>query len=168
MSIGLLTRYGMTKAAGGGGGGTLFWGIESQTVSTAVNLVERLGWRFTVGGTDLTVNALRIYRAANAFNERLMIHRVSDGVVIADGTVLSGGDLDAWVSVAVTEATLAAATEYTISSRAGSSARDVYRNPTAVTIADVITKTANVFGSNDDLPTSTSANVYTFVDFGYE
>lgn len=155
------------RAGGGGGGGDPFWGVESQTVSTTASVGGRLGWRFTVGASDLTVNALRVYRTGTGWNESLIIHRVSDGVAVASGIVPSGGSADVWTTVAVDEVVLAAGVSYTISAGLPG-ARSVYRNPSGLTIFAGVTKTANVFGTGDTLPASTSSNVYTFVDFGFE
>lgn len=133
-----------------------------------VGLASRVGYQFTVGGENLTVNTLWIYTGnpSGSTLNRVMIHRVSDGAVISQADITR-----VYLSTeeaTVTEFVLVAGTAYTISERNTTGGDAKNRNPTTLSIYAGITKTANVFNNGDDtLPTSISGNVYYEAGFGY-
>ena len=74
-----------------------------------------------------------------------------------------------WVDVSITPNTLlAAGTEYTISHRASGATRNLYRDPTGVEFNSAITKTANVFGSSDAIPTLTTSDEHLAARFKFK
>ena len=136
---------------------------SSWTPATPVALNTRLGFRFTVS-EDMEVNYLSCY-VGSILGELVYIHRVSDGAVIAN--IECQGTAATWVNVSIPPVTLLSTEEYTCSARASGSSRNVYRNPTGLTWEPRITVTANVFGSDETIPTSTTANIYPFPGFGW-
>lgn len=123
---------------------------------------QRLGWSFTVGASNILVTKLRVIAVAGN-NELVRIHRNSDGVLMASATIASASNV--WVEGAVSSVTLLAGVSYTVSSRFGGVARSLRRNNT-VTIASAVTKVGDVFGTDDNRPTSSTGNTYQFCDFG--
>jgi hypothetical protein len=146
-----------------------FRGIQSQLGFATNTFSQRLGWRFTVGGSDITVNRLRVLSPGTGA-ERVRIHRHSDGALIATADVAPVAGV--WTEVAISSVTLNASTDYVVSSRrTDGSSRSVYQNPsTDATFTSGITKVSgnagNLFGTTDNIPTSTSSNRWTFMDFG--
>lgn len=142
-----------------------FWGIASVSGEAVVSSFDqRLGWQFTVGASDLTVNALRVKSSAN--DERVMIHRVSDGAIMATADI--GGNNLSFVAAGISPVTLSAGAAYTISSRrASGGTRNIWRNPSSITYYAGFTRTGGVFGTDHNLPTTTTTGVYSFVDFGF-
>jgi len=126
------------------------------------NFTQRLGWSFTVGASNISVTKLRII-GVSATDELVRIHRNSDGVLMASALITSAAN--AWVEGAVSAATLLDGVSYTVSSEAAGNSRTLRRNNT-VTISSAVTKLGDVFGTGDDIPTSSTGNTYQFVDFG--
>jgi hypothetical protein len=148
------------------GGGTPFWSHTFTDLGGAVTLSDRLGIRFLLGASNMEINALSYYSAAPAVSENVRIHRVSDGVLIAEADIL--GTTNLWISGAITPVTLIAATEYTISHRSGGANRAVDRNNVSPVYDPNVTRTANVFGTSDSMPITTSSNRYEAARFGWE
>lgn len=144
--------------------------IASVTQSDgATNLSSewRVGWTFDVGASGISVTALRVFvRSTNT--QRVRIHRVSDGVLMAtaDLTGVSGS----WVEASITPVALAASTRYAITNRrVSSSAESHERDPSSITYASQITwKFAIAGATTDDMPTAgTSTRVYSNTDFRF-
>ena len=145
--------------------GSVFFSHTWATAGAVFGPVnDRLGFQFTIS-EDIEINYLSLFTQASIINENIIIHRVSDGATIASATI--SGTADTWVPSAISPVTLLSSATYTCSTRASGSSRNVYRNPTGLTFDARITKTANVFGGSDALPTSTTANVYVFCGFGW-
>lgn len=131
---------------------------------------NRLGWRFTVGASDVVANKLRVF-VNHTTDELVLLHRHSDGRILAAAEIT--GVAGAWAEAAITPVLLEAGDDYVVSARRTTGAtRNVYRNPSSLTIDSRVTKVAgnagNVVGTGQfDMPTGTSSNVYTFVDFGF-
>lgn len=125
---------------------------------------QRLGWRFSLSA-NITINYLSYWQTSNQPDERIIIHRVSDGATIASVDIT--GTNDTWVDVGISEVTLVSTETYTCSGRPVSSARYMDRNPTGLSFDSRITKTANVTGTDDTLPTGSTGNVYVTCGFGY-
>ena len=140
----------------GGGALTGVTGLTFDTVPTELSAGtdSRAGWRFTVGETDVQVNQLGIYgNSAAAF--RLMIHRVSDGAVIA--SVVANSIAGSWVWESISPVTLMAGTQYTMSAARDNFAGYVPFLPQIdeVTFSPAITFDRVVYGgANDDMPTT--------------
>lgn len=169
MSLQLLTRFGIGGAAGGGGGGeaknVVTW--DSVASNTAWNV--RLGWQFTVGGSDVTVTALTHYgRAATAATWRVMIHRNSDNAVVASADIAKIEN--EWARAEITPVTLSAGVAYTVSGRVISGAQNFYINPTNVVVAPIVTAGSHVAGNASDVrPTgATGSTYYPVASFEYE
>lgn len=144
-------------------GGQDVYFSQSWTPNGSVSLSDRLGFRFTVS-EDMDANYLGCY-VGSIFAENVYIHRVSDGAVIANAACQ--GTVQTWVYAGITPITLFSTEEYTCSARASGSSRPVFRNPTNLVFDSRITKTANVYGNGETIPTSTSGNVYVFSGFGW-
>jgi len=146
---------------------TVIFVSHSFTGGTTVNLTDRLGYRFDVGGTALTCNQLSLYvpSGTTGTTQNLRVHRVSDGALMAEANIQ--GITDTWVTANVPEFVLAASTNYTISHRNFGTGRTVRRNPTGQSFYSGITYNTGVFGTTDNLPTSTSANDYLESRFGW-
>lgn len=148
---------------------TPFNAITWSGASTA-SLNNRVGWRFTVGASDVVVNRLRIY-VNHTDVELALLHRHSDGRILA-GVEITGVQGE-WVEGAVTPVRLEAGQDYVVSTRRiNSASRSVYRNPSSITVDSRVTKVSgnagNLLGSSlTDMPATTSSNVYTCVDFGF-
>jgi hypothetical protein len=135
-----------------------------STAGSSVSLAERLGYRFTVGSSDITCQSLGVYMPSGSIVERVTIHRVDTGASITTADITSSAN--AWVDVSVTPVTLSAGVQYVISSRRTSgAARSVYRNASGISFDAAIGTTSYWFGSTDDQPTSSTANTYTFARF---
>lgn len=127
---------------------------------------NRLGYRFTVGASAITLNRLYLWLDRDDRVERVMIHRWSDDVIMADAKVVS--ITDTWASTAIGDVTLAASTDYVISTRFDNSVRGCVRNPSTLNFDPQITLVDYRFSSDDNKPTSVTANAYVLTKFGYE
>jgi hypothetical protein len=144
---------------------TPFNSLTFATAGSNSGEAERLGYSFTVGATPLTVNTLAIYARNSTAVESVIIHRNSDGAVIASANVTSV--LNVWATASIAPVTLAASTAYTISTRAGGSARNLYYFPTGLSFYAGITFSNYVFGTSEARPTSTTTNQYAFMRFSF-
>jgi hypothetical protein len=162
MSSGLLTRYGLTVPAGGGG--ETFWAVTASGWNSA-GFTQRLGFRFTVGASDLVVNTLRLYNGSNELTENVRIHRVSDGALIA-GSDISGAS-GVYSTASITEVTLSSGVDYVVSGRAGGTVRNINRNPSSLSFYSGITLVGYVYSTDDNLPSSSTSSDYVSFDFGY-
>lgn len=155
-------------AAGGGGGGltgVTGWAAPGASYNAGTN---RVGWRFTVGASDLTVSALRHFgNGADAATFDVRIHRDSDNVLMANADVARANN--AWGQTSITPVVLAAGVTYTVSARSVAGTATVYRNPTSPTYSiDITVTNTGVFGSGDTRPnTNSSANYAPAADFVY-
>jgi hypothetical protein len=132
----------------------------------SASLSERLGYRFTVGASSITCQALGIYLPSDSIVERVTIHRVDTGAAIATADITSTAD--AWVDVAVAPVVLSAGVQYVISSRrVGGGSRSIYRNHSGLVFAPSIGSISYRTGTSDSQPTSTTANVYAFSRFSF-
>lgn len=145
-----------------------FWSHQFVNAGETVSLSERLGYSFTVGAADLLCNTLGYYGGNLVMDENVRIHRVSDGVLIAEGAITPVPE--AWVDLTVPEFSLEAGVQYAISHRFTGivgTVRPIRRNHSGLVFYEGITLVGYLFGSNDDLPTSGSANAYAAARFGY-
>ena len=136
-----------------------------------VNLTNRVGFQFTVtGGDNSTVNQLAFYHPiGNNETENVRIHRTSDGVLMAEADFIcaSAATYDQWLTETISDVVLVNGVRYVISHRAGGAPRALYRNPYYMTIYSRITSLSHVFGSDDNQPTTASAQTYFAARFGY-
>jgi hypothetical protein len=136
-----------------------------SSAGTTATLNQRVGFKFTVGASDIAVHKIAVYGAAAAA-ERVIIHRVSDGVAVATQDINSA--VDSWVEVGISSVVLGAGVEYVISMRrTNGSNRSVYRNPGSLAYASDIGSVSYVSGTSDALPTSSTSNAYAMVRFSY-
>jgi hypothetical protein len=139
----------------------------SHTFSSAgstASFAERLGYRFTVGSSDITCQSLGVYMPGSSIVERVTIHRVDTGASITTADITSTAN--GWVDASVTPVVLSAGVQYVISSRRTTGAsRSVYRNPSGLTFDSAIGTTSYWFGTSDSQPTSSTANAYVFARF---
>lgn len=137
----------------------------------------RVGWRFTVGDSPITVTHLRLFRITGQdLEERVIIHRNSDGAVMAS-LEIAGGTADEWFEQELSSpVVLEGGVQYTISSvRAHEEfpGRLFYMNPEGIEMSSLVTEVRSVYGTaSDDLPTnvfdppdSAWAEQYRFMDF---
>lgn len=148
-----------------------YTGFASITQSTNQFTSDwRFGWEFTVGASALTLVGLRCY-AGDAVAQRVMVHRVSDGVAVASLDIT--GVVQEWASgTLVTPVTLAASTNYYVSMRrVGSTSTPHYSNPTSYAYETHITWVQSRFGyvdGGDGMGTSTSTTTrYSGSDIRY-
>jgi hypothetical protein len=155
----------------GGVATTQQYGVTALTVNPAnfqASSTWRFGRRFTVGGTDLSVDTLRIYAKAAA-TYRVVVHRQSDGATMATSDIVVGaGEVDAWKEAAVAPVTLVAATQYVVSARSVGTSQEHYRNPTSVTYHAAHTHNDYRYAAIvDTIPTSTTSSVTFWCDIGW-
>jgi hypothetical protein len=150
------------------GGGPPLILINSHTWSspgTTAALTQRLGFRFTVGGSSITCRQLGVFGASVGV-ERVIIHRVSDGVQITSADITSANG--SWVDSNVTPVTLSAGVQYVISARrTDGSSRSVYLNPGGLTFNAAIGSISYWFGTGDTQPTTSTPNAYAFFRFRF-
>ena len=131
---------------------------------SSTSLAQRLGMQVSVGG-DTTINTISFFSPTAGPDERVMIHRVSDGAALVDETVTPVART--WVSATFSDVTLQSTEQYVISHRAGGTTRNVYRTPVSLTFDDNVTLVQYVYSTDDNLPTTATANVYAAAKFGY-
>jgi hypothetical protein len=137
----------------------------SDTGSTTT-IINRVGFRFTVGANDITCGTFGVFMPGNSIVERVRIHRVDTGALMASADITSVANT--WVDVAITPVLLSAGVQYVISSRrVGGSSRSIYRNHSGLTFDSAIGSIVYRTGLSDDQPTSTTANVYAFARFSF-
>jgi hypothetical protein len=137
----------------------------SDTGSTTT-IINRVGFRFTVGANDITCGTFGVFMPGNSIVERVRIHRVDTGALMASADITSVAN--AWVDVGITPVLLSAGVQYVISSRrVGGSSRSIYRNHSGLTFDSAIGSIVYRTGLSDDQPTSTTANVYAFARFSF-
>jgi hypothetical protein len=124
---------------------------------------QRLGFVFTVGSSDLTCIGLGLFETTAA-SENVRIHRVSDGALIAEANIATTSN---WNDVSISPVTLVASTQYVISARAGGADRIVPRNYSGLVFTTAISGIAYRFGTDDNQPTSSTANSYVFARFEF-
>jgi hypothetical protein len=130
----------------------------------SVSFSNRLGFRFTVGASDITCQSLGVILPFASSVERVIIHRVDTGASIVSADITSSTDV--WVDVSVTPVVLSAGVQYVISSRPTTGlSRSVYRNPTTISFNSAIGTISYWSGTTDSQPTSSTANVYAFARF---
>lgn len=127
----------------------------------AVNLTQNVGQRFTVGTSPITVCALRYYHLTGE-TETVYLYRQSDGALLASAIVTSSGG---WGETSISPVTLAANTDYVVSSFAAGAARDVYRNPSSFNIDPGVTRVGSVVHTTASMPSTASAQMYVHVGF---
>jgi hypothetical protein len=160
-------RFSLRDLALVGGMGEGFWAVTASGWLYSSSS-HRLGFRFTVGESDLTVNTLRVYRpGSGSTTENVRIHRQSDGSLIAEADVPSEGTAG-YVTSSITQVTLSSGADYVVSSRrVGGASRPVARDPTALSFYSGITLVGYVYGTSDAMPTSSTASKYASFDFGF-
>jgi len=153
----------------GGMGGSAqedFWAVTASGYDPPPSSSYRLGFRFTVGESDLTVNTLRVYRPGSGdLTENVRIHRQSDGSLIAEADVPSE-ETAGYVTSSITQVTLSSGADYVVSSRGGSF-RPFAVNPTALSFYSGITLVGYVYGTGDALPPSSTTTPVVSFDFGF-
>lgn len=117
----------------------------------------RVGYRFTVGAQDLSVTDLEVYGDRSGDLEWVKIHRWSDGVEITAAQITAVAD--EWIQVSVTPVTLAANTDYVISTQPVTTTnRPRNYNAPDLAYAPEITHVANLSQQTHTMPTVTTAN----------
>ena len=135
-----------------------------SSAGESLSLTQRLGYRFTVGASDITCQALGVYMPSSSIVERVRIHRVDTGALIATSDITSSAN--AWVDASITPVVLSASVQYVISSKSSSGAtRNVYRSSSGLTFNEAIGSASYWFGSDDNQPTSSTGNSYAFARF---
>jgi hypothetical protein len=146
-------------AAGAASSGVLTASHSWATAASAVALAERIGYRFTVGAANINCQSLGVYLASISSLERVIIHRVDTGAVIASADITSTAN--AWVDVSITPVVLSAGVQYVISTRrVGGGNRGVYTNHTGLNFNAAIGSISYRFGSSDNQPTQETLTTY--------
>lgn len=145
--------------------GTEYYALSNRILDgSTANTSNRVGYSFTVGGADLSVNSLRaIIAIANI--EDVSLHRNSDNALLAQANLV----LEANVAkhAIVPEIILEAGQSYTISARdTGNQSRTVREGDT-VTVHSGITIDGYVSEATSGRPTASTATEYNFCDFGW-
>lgn len=154
---------GLSIASAAGGGGGEVTPLVVDTGSTEVqNGSFEVGWKFTIGDSDLSVEALRILLPQNVSNKILKIWDNSSNLITS---VSVDAVADVWSEGAITPVILTSGLTYNLSVDIG---HDYYRNSTAgdPTFHSGITYLSGVFnGTPGNYPNSTVANtLYGIVD----
>lgn len=152
-ALGLLTGYGLSRAAGSGpspGGVGLIqsFGAISTTFGN-----ETVGWQFTVGATPLTARALRVRMPVTASRKVSLWERTA-GTLLA--TVTISAVTDTWVEAPITPVTLAATGQYIVGVYA---AGGDYATPSNTTIGfdSRITYNYGMYAAGDARPVTSWA-----------
>lgn len=154
MSLTLINPFVFSAPPGGGvtlGGPA----VHHDSGWATASLSNHVGWKFTVGSADIDVAALRYYHPAGS-TETVRLFRWSDGALLASASVTSAGG---WGETEITPVTLSAGQAYVISTYTGAS-RTVYRNPSTYKLDPAVTFDTGVFGSDANMPSSSSAQAY--------
>lgn len=149
----------VTPPEPGACGGPLIYNAAGW--AAASNLTQNLGQRFTVGASPITVCALRYYHLTGG-TETVYLYRQSDGALLASAIVTSSGG---WGETSISPVTLAANTDYVVSSFAAGASRDVYRNPSSFNIDPGVTRVRSVFHTTASMPSTASAQTYVHAGF---
>ena len=164
MSLGLLTRYGLTRAPVGGGGVSYF--IEAFGTLSANSGYQQVGVEYQTVGA-LTLAGIRIYLGANSADETLRLWRSSDTTVLATITGVDGV-ADTWVEAMFdTPVELAAGTNYVLTTQgAGAFSNRWYSGAkSSATISSLVTFVRGRFGTGTGFPSTTNTNnMYGLVD----
>jgi hypothetical protein len=151
-------------AAGAASGGVLTASHSWATAASAAALTERLGYRFTVGAANINCQSLGVYLESSSSVERVIIHRVDTGAVIASADITSSAN--AWVDASITPVVLSAGVQYVISTRrVGGGARGVYTTHTGLNFNAAIGSISYRFGSSDSQPTSGTSTTLALARF---
>lgn len=164
-----LLKTAVLAGGGGGGGGVEFFGVVAFAPSSNSTSARRLGWRFTVGAEDLLCNTLRLRTPTNSATEKVILHRWSDQVVIAQAEIVPVANT--YVNATVPEFTLVSGVQYIVSTNTVTGASRTHHRVGANTIFEgVIHTSAETYftGSIDGMPTTvdTSEDYYA-PDFGF-
>lgn len=131
------------------------------------NFTERFGWEFTPT-EDLTIIGLRVICPSippGGDGESLMLHRKSDGILIASAVSVPTAPMT-WKVESVTPTEILSGVAYVVSSqRPSQSGRLVYRN-NSFTYSDKISASpfGSLFGYGPTIPPDASGQRYRFVD----
>lgn len=147
-------------------------GVTLVSASSTHSFNERIGYRAFTKANPLLVTHLRTF-VRLAHTRRVIIHRVSDGAVIAQADIL--GIPNTWAEAAITPVTLEANTQYTFSSRYISGTNGMYRSSAHSLDYELVSRgTTNaqgiLGGVNDSLPGTVVAidSYIDAADFRYE
>lgn len=174
VTIAFRALLGAAGNQGGGGdpGGDVTLGgrgFHSETQwGSPISSSAEIGWRFTVGASDIDVAALMLYDADGG-TETVNLWRVSDTTLIATASVTSAGG---WGEEEITPVTLAAGADYVVTRYAGGSTRNVDVTPDrfvtgenrAVVFDPSITFVGGRINSSGGFP-STSSGTHAGVNF---
>ena len=154
VSLGLLTRYGLTLASASS---EEHVGYETIGATTSFNNTNQAGYEFTVGAADITVTALRGYARATGTDYTLRLWRVSDEENLASIDHVSLTESE-WGEAELSSAiTLAAGANYIVTIRGGSAMwRDT--DIASAVFNDAITFVAGRRVTNNTFPSTVVAD----------
>ena len=151
-------------AAGAASSGVLTASHSWATAASAAALTERLGYRFTVGAANINCQSLGVYLESSPSVERVIIHRVDTGAVIASADITSTANT--WVDASITPVVLSAGVQYVISTRrVGGGIRGVYTAHTGLNFNAAIGSISYRFGSSDNQPTQETSTTFASARF---
>ena len=161
MSIGLLTRYGLSQAPPGGGPTppATEVGVVSFTSNAAINTGSQEGWEFTASQA-LVVTALRIKTQAST-DPTVRLWRVSDSALLASVTFSAIDNTRFYEIELDTPVELASGANYVITARRGISGNTHHSSSdvsSQVTFSDKIAYVQGRGINSDAFPTATRAN----------
>ena len=151
--------------AGAASSGVLTASHSFATASNAQGGSLRFGYRFTVGASDITCQALGAYMPNSSIVERVIIHRVDTGAVVASADITSV--VNQWVDVSITPVVLSAGVQYVISgARANSQTRNIYLDYSGLSFNPAIGSISYVYGEpGNTQPTGSVSAVYAWFRF---
>lgn len=167
MSLGLLARYGLTRAGGGGGGDSQF--LEATPTATfeggAGNNFQK-GWQFDANA-NITFTGWRFLTTATTASMTCRLWRTSDSSLLASAA--ANAVSDEWVTVtAASPIALVSGTRYIITVRStdGTSFRGAANAPAAgFTFASAVSYVQGYIQGSDAYPTiNDPGNLWGWVD----
>lgn len=134
------------------------WGVQSPSSTSEV------GWRFTVGSSDLLATRLSLYQAGGA-TETVRLYRVSDQTLLASALIASAGS---WAEAPITPVTLAAGEDYAVTRYAGGASRAYDQTPVRVVSGvsrsrlfnPAVTLVGGVYNPNGGFPSTAGSAGY--------
>lgn len=138
----------------GGGGGTAF--VTGQTLGTSRTDGADFytGFKFTVGGSNITVSELGRYTQSGSSGTHPIYIAASDGTPVVSGSINASSGANNFVYVSVTPTVLTAGQSYWLLGQEFTSADAFYGDDTTITTTAVATVTHSAYvGTYGGAPT---------------